>query len=327
MVEYKNTTFLWGVHSLAQINRTFPLILIVLCLLALFGCTDQNQNAPTEGQNLPFVTPSPETGPSDVAVIPETQPTVHYHAYDATVIPPGCVENGYTLYRCACGEEHTGNEVTAYGHKWSGWTVVSAPTEEKSGSRQRHCTVCLTTESESLDPLSHQHTYRLQITEPTCIEDGYTNYFCSCGSSYVSDHTKQLGHDWSQWETVTEPTCQNEGLRQRKCARCREEESEVLEKLQPPDISGKLTVLSFAEVVHRNETVSLTISGTPGVEYDIDVYYSSGESKAKGLENQIADTQGVVTWTWKIGGKTAFGTYQVVISGGGESQTVYFTVA
>ena len=78
--------------------------------------------------------------------------------------------------------------------------------------------------------------------------------------------------------------------------------------------------------VGRNEKATVAIIGQAGVTYDIDVYYKSGESSAKGLEDQVADGQGYVCWTWKIGPSTAAGTYRIEVTGGGVTQTIYFTV-
>ena len=110
----------------------------------------------------------------------------------------------------------------------------------------------------------------------------------------------------------------------RKCGNCNREEFVDIDPL--PQEEQVLKVLSWTNVVHRNEDAMVTIQGKPGVEYDIDVYYSSGISKAEGLENKNADDDGFVTWVWHVGGKTKAGTYKIVITGGGETLTFEFTV-
>ncbi len=41
------------------------------------------------------------------------------------------------------------------------------------------------------------HTYTETVIEPTCTEDGYTEYTCSvCGYSYEANETAALGHEW-----------------------------------------------------------------------------------------------------------------------------------
>lgn len=87
-----------------------------------------------------------------------------------------------------------------------------------------------------------------------------------------------------------------------------------------------LSVISWPKTISRNETGAVEIQGKPNTTYTIQVYYKSGASTADGLEAKISDDNGYAFWTWKVGGRTSAGTFRIVISGGGESKTVYFTV-
>ena len=52
-----------------------------------------------------------------------------------------------------------------------------------------------------------QHLYSGVITQPTCLEQGYTTYTCSlCGNSYKGNYVDALGHDF--------------GDNLKKCSRC-----------------------------------------------------------------------------------------------------------
>jgi len=68
----------------------------------------------------------------------------------------------------------------------------------------------------------------------------------------------------------------------------------------------------------------------PGATCTIAVYYSSGKSTAAGLGPKVADAAGNVSWTWKVGTRTAPGSYRTVVTASaGEStlsETVYFQV-
>ena len=79
-------------------------------------------------------------------------------------------------------------------------------------------------------------------------------------------------------------------------------------------------------VFSRNEIATVSITGKPNTTYSITVYYSSGASKADGLENKTSDANGKVSWSWKIGGRTKPGTYNIVITGGGQTLEKAFTV-
>lgn len=80
-------------------------------------------------------------------------------------------------------------------------------------------------------------------------------------------------------------------------------------------------------LVRRNETAVLRIKGEPYTMYSITVIYPSGESTARGLDDKRSDKNGYVTWQWKIGGQTSFGTHRAVITDGVNTITVYFQVS
>jgi hypothetical protein len=72
---------------------------------------------------------------------------------------------------------------------------------------------------------------------------------------------------------------------------------------------------------------SITVQTTPGAECSIRYVTPHGTiSQAKGLENQTADSNGKVTWTWKIGSKTEPGTGSVTVTSNGASVTAQIQV-
>lgn len=87
-----------------------------------------------------------------------------------------------------------------------------------------------------------------------------------------------------------------------------------------------ITFVSYPATVSRNQNATVTIKGAPNTTYSITVYYKSGPSEAEGLEAKVSDGDGYVSWSWKVGGRTSEGTFRIVVSGGGVSETVYFTV-
>lgn len=87
-----------------------------------------------------------------------------------------------------------------------------------------------------------------------------------------------------------------------------------------------IVFLSYPEYANRNEKVHVKIKGEPYTEYNVTVSYSSGVSTAEGLYSKTSDSEGYVTWSWKVGGRTSFGRYPITVSGGGSTETVYFRV-
>lgn len=92
------------------------------------------------------------------------------------------------------------------------------------------------------------------------------------------------------------------------------------------DETGGIDLISLTSPVGRNETATVSIKGKPNTEYTIKVYYSTTASKASGLEKKTSGADGLVSWSWKVGGSTKPGTFKIVISGGGEKIETSFTV-
>ena len=72
----------------------------------------------------------------------------------------------------------------------------------------------------------HRHDYTVQITNPTCTEQGYKIYTCDCGENYVSNIVEKLGHTPAEWEIITEATKTKDGLKVQKCTTCDEKLAE-----------------------------------------------------------------------------------------------------
>lgn len=94
-----------------------------------------------------------------------------------------------------------------------------------------------------------------------------------------------------------------------------------------PEVSeSEISLVSMTNPLRRNEDATITIKGKPNTQYSITVYYKSGKSTAKGLESKISNSDGVVSWTWHIGGKTQSGDKGIVINGGGQTLKLSFTI-
>ena len=67
-------------------------------------------------------------------------------------------------------------------------------------------------------PEEHTHSYIPAVTEPTCVDGGYTTHTCLCGDSYTDNHTQALGHYYT--EAVIEPAAEAMGYTLHVCSRC-----------------------------------------------------------------------------------------------------------
>lgn len=80
--------------------------------------------------------------------------------------------------------------------------------------------------------------------------------------------------------------------------------------------SSNINLVSLDSPVSKGSDVTVSIKGLPNTTYDIDVIYSSGESKASGLEDKTSDSEGNVSWTFKVSSNVKPGTYEVKITDG-----------
>ena len=84
-------------------------------------------------------------------------------------------------------------------------------------------------------------------------------------------------------------------------------------------ITSNINLLSLTTPVSRGSNATVSIKGLPNTTYDIDVIYSSGASKASGLEDKTSDSEGNVSWTFKVSSNVKPGTYDVKITDGKDS--------
>ena len=83
--------------------------------------------------------------------------------------------------------------------------------------------------------------------------------------------------------------------------------------------ASNINLVSLTSPISRGSDVTVSIKGLPNTTYDIDVIYSSGESKASGLEDKTSDSEGNVSWTFKVSSNVKPGTYEVKITDGEDS--------
>ena len=138
----------------------------------------------------------------------ETQAVVAVgHDYVAVVTKPTCTERGYTTHTCACGDSYIDSYVDATGHKDgntdhicdNGCGVYQGT--HADGSDKDH--LCDYGCGEALS----EHQYNVEVTKPTCTEQGYTTYTCHCGDTYVDSYVNALGHKDGNKDHICDNGC------------------------------------------------------------------------------------------------------------------------
>lgn len=93
---------------------------------------------------------------------------------------------------------------------------------------------------------------------------------------------------------------------------------EMADAPKEPDPSEAASTLLFLEIdpvlaTGQGSDATLGAQSLPGATCSITVYYKSGPSSAAGLVSKVADAECNVSWTWRVGSRTAPGTYRIVV--------------
>ena len=147
-------------------------------------------------------------------------PSGHTHSYVETVISPTCTEKGYTLHKCACGDEYKDNETEALGHSFTNYVSDGNATCTKDGTKTAKCDRCdeEDTVTDEKTALGHNFGEWKEIKPATEEEDGLKERTCArCGETEEQSIPAKT-HEHKYVETVIEPTCTEKGYTLHKCA-------------------------------------------------------------------------------------------------------------
>ena len=186
------------------------------------------------------------------------------HDHVATVTAPTCSAQGYTTHTCSrCSDEYVDSPVAIdpLSHRAVITKEAVKATCTTTGLTYElvcgDCEILIAAQKEvAINP--DNHDYVAVVTEPTCLEKGYTTHTCSrCSHEYVDAEVVALGHDlvaheaqdatcteigWDAYDAcsrcdyttyveipalghdydsvVTDPTCTAEGYTTHTCSRC-----------------------------------------------------------------------------------------------------------
>ena len=137
------------------------------------------------------------------------------------MIAPTCTKEGYTSYKCSCGDNYISDKTSSTEHSFGQWETTKAATATATGSAQRACGKCNAKETKTLGKNSsnHTHDYTLNVTQAaTCAQEGIQTYTCSCGDSFT-DRLPKESHDL-KLTAGREPDCKNAGYDIATCIVC-----------------------------------------------------------------------------------------------------------
>ena len=165
------------------------------------------------------------------------------------------------------------------------------------------------------------------ITETSKIQTSKTESIVET-SKIQTSKVENSHNETSQNQTSQSSTSHETSKTQVSKTETSKEPSTIQPSVIEPNPSDNIRLISFSPVpCNPGDEVTITVQGTPNTLYSIKVVYNSGASKSKDLNPKTSDGNGVVSWTWKVGTKTALGTYPVTISGGNQKYTAHLIVS
>ncbi|MBE6708019.1 MAG: hypothetical protein E7578_02100 [Ruminococcaceae bacterium] len=222
---------------------------------------------------------------------------------------PTCTENGWYPYEecIRCGYS-TYEPIPAPGHDFV-FYPYSTPKCFTGGVQTGEyvCDICGYTEGvDAPMVIRHVDLRPVYTVEPTCVDDGYTEYECyECFRGYETETIPATGiHTPGDWATVSEPTVTTEGLRTKSCTVCNTVlESEVIPMIAVDN--GSVTVTSEYDTVMVGQTfdVYVSVSDCEPVKsiafvpiYDVDVFELVSAEWLTSATIQITEPEIVSAW-------------------------------
>lgn len=156
---------------------------------------------------------------------------IHSHTYETTVIPPTCEEDGYTVYKCSCGDEYTGDAVTATGHTFTKKVLddtylVTIATCETPETYYYSCACGAKGEDTFTVGSAKGHKFVNYVSDEnaTTEADGTKTAHCENSGCTKTDTITDEGsklppvHTHAYETVVTHPTCTERGYTTHTCS-------------------------------------------------------------------------------------------------------------
>jgi hypothetical protein len=84
--------------------------------------------------------------------------------------------------------------------------------------------------------------------------------------------------------------------------------------------------VSVTSPVPHGANATVVVQTASGAQCSITVIYKSGPSEAQGLVPKQADSNGRVSWSWKVGTRTTPGEWPIIVTCGGQTIQTTFRV-
>lgn len=186
----------WNIHM-----RLSCLVLAIVMLFALTGCAESGNVADENTEATTSVVATETIAVTETEVVETTEATEE--ATEAETQPQEILPTqGEQVETEPSHGDSTDETEPAPGES----TEATEPVPSEGNK-----------EPEATEP-PHEHDYTKTVTNPSCINKGYTTYKCACGDTYTADEVAAAGHDYKS--EVIAPTTSAQGYTLHTCESC-----------------------------------------------------------------------------------------------------------
>lgn len=148
----------------------------------------------------------------------EMQPDNDKLEYTEQIVPPTCIERGYTKHICVDNESKTycDNYIEKLGHDYE--KIIIRKTCDEDGIAKYVCKRCKNEYSKKIPKQKHDFILSETIA-PDCLNPGKKIFACrNCEQTKVEE-LKPLGHDYEE-KVIQKESCTKEKIVKLICKRC-----------------------------------------------------------------------------------------------------------
>ncbi len=198
---------------------------------------------------------------------------VQYGSDEEAIIPPTCVEDGYTWIICSgCKKVDIKDIKFATGHTEGDWIIdVEASCESggRDGSKHTECEVCkVTLRTEVISGLTaHKFVWKEDNPEAKCGDNHRIYHQCVnpgsnpggiCG--YIREHKDEIKkHNYVEYEVIKEPSCFEYGILRYACTQTYIEDG--VTKTCGSFVDVKIAKTAHTLVDHEGQAATCTEDG------------------------------------------------------------------
>ncbi len=144
-------------------------------------------------------------------------------------VEPQCEKTGKRQKLCSmCGALMTEEDVPEKGHTFNEWNIIKPADCDTVGEREAVCVDCGFKKNEDIPKTAHNFSEWKEISAATCTEAGERISTCSICDTRQVEEIPKKDHEFGEWIILSEADCENAGKKEHICGVCEFVETEEI---------------------------------------------------------------------------------------------------